>query len=521
MNMGYSFVDRLVSPDKPRSMGMRVASGILLPLAAVASMHALFPFDASPFIPLLMLSIVCAALFGGVRAGIVATLMSMLCNVLAFRPRISIQNLSAEVLFHMAIFLVVASIISLVAGSVGALIRRVEAERRRLAVTLSCIGDAVVSTDLEGRVIFMNPAAEKATGWTLERAYGKPPESMFRIVDQKTRTIVENPIRIALETGASGSPAAQTGLVRPDGTEIRIKDSAAPIRDAQSKVIGAVMVFRDVTVDAEHETAWTQTQRLASVGRLAATVAHEINNPLQAATNLLFLVSHGDDLEAAQAHAREATEELRRASEITKQTLSFSRGAGEVESLPLDQLFDDVMSLYRNKLKNKNVEVVKDHWPDTFMAARRGQVRQVLGNLIGNALDALAQDGRLYLRSRLTTYANAPAVCLVVADNGSGIAKDHMSRILEPFFTTKEDVGTGLGLWVVDKAVEGVKGTLKIRSRSGSGTVVRIVWPLPLAYAEPVETASAAELRESLVPFPPAVERQYMAFAPALAVGMD
>jgi PAS domain S-box-containing protein len=206
----------------------------------------------------------------------------------------------------MDFFVIAGASISFVAGSFGALNRRVAIERRRLEVTLSCIGDAVISTDLNGRVLFLNPTAEKATGWTSAEARGRDAEEVFRIVNQKTRVIVENPIRRALELGEDVSLAMHTVLSRRDGTEIPVGDRAAPIRDAHGQMIGAVMVFRDISVKIEHETTWLQTQRLASVGRLAATIAHELNNPLQATSNLLFLITLGGDSVALQAYAGEA-----------------------------------------------------------------------------------------------------------------------------------------------------------------------------------------------------------------------
>ncbi len=475
--LGSSFVDKLVSPDRPRGIAARYGSGLILPLASLALMHALFPIDKSPFVPLLVLSIVCAALFGGIQSGIVATAVSVLAAIVAAGPGLSLRIGGPEGLFHVVIFTIVGVFISIVAGSVGALNRKVEAERQRLHVTLSCIGDAVISTDLDGQVVFMNPAAEKATGWSSAEASGKPPEKMFRIVNQKTRTVVENPIRMVLETDAVAALAGHTLLVRRDGSEIPINDSAAPIRDAQGKMIGAVMVFRDIAGEAEREAAWLQTQRLASVGRLAATIAHEINNPLQATSNFLFLISRGEDLKKAQGYATAAAQELLRASEIAKQTLTFVRGAGERESVPVSQLFDDVMSLYRNKLNNKNIEVVTDYSSHTFIDARKGEIRQVLGNLIGNALDALPRNGRLYFRAKPSNHAGRTMVKFVVADTGSGITKEHLARIFEPFFTTKTDVGTGLGLWVVKRIVDSEGGSLHFRSRFGRGTVARICWP--------------------------------------------
>ena len=172
--------------------------------------------------------------------------------------------------------------------------------------------------------------------------------------------------------------------MRRDGSEIPVSDSATPIRDYHGKIIGAVMVFRDISNHQQREQTWLQTQRLASVGRLAATIAHELNNPLQAVSNLLFLIGQERDPLAIHHYTIEASQELRRASEIAKQTLSFVRGAGERNPVSVGQLFEEVLLLNRNKLKNKNIQVDRRYISEMMVTARTGEIRQVLGNLVGD-----------------------------------------------------------------------------------------------------------------------------------------
>ena len=477
MTVQFKFVDKVMWPDKPRTAATRYGLALALPLASVAITHSLFPLDRSPFSPLLVFSVVCAAMFGGIQVGLLATAISLMINVLALRPVVSLRFSNSEDLVYGFFFLIAGILVSYVVGSVGVLSRKVAIERRRLEVTLSCIGDAVISTDLNGRVLFINPAAERATGWSSAEARGKDAAEVFRIVNQKTRVVVESPIHMALALGEEVGLAMQTVLLRRDGSEVPVSDSAAPIRDAHGQVIGAVMTFRDITTHIEREATWLQTQRLASVGRLSATIAHELNNPLQATSNLLFLISQGGDSVALQAYAVEALQELQRASEIAQQTLSFVRGAGVRSSISVGQLFDEVLSLNRNKLKNKNIQVVRHYPSNTMVSARAGEVRQVLGNLVGNALDALEADGKLHLRAKLIERSGRPVVHFVVADNGNGISKENQTRVFEPFFTTKKDVGTGLGLWVVKKIMDSEGGRIHIRSKVGEGTVARLSWP--------------------------------------------
>ncbi len=487
MTVLFKFVDKVIWPDKPRAIVTRYGLALALPLASVAITHSLFPLDRSPFSPLLVFSVVLVAMFGGIQPGVVATVISLLLNFLALRPTVSLRISEPEDLVYGFFFLIAGILISVVAGSAGELNRKVAIERRRLEVTLSCIGDAVITTDLNGRILFVNPTAEKATGWSSAEASGKNSEEVFRIVHQKTRAIVESPIRMTLSLGEEVGLAMHTVLVRRDGSEIPVSDSAAPVRDAKGQIIGAVMIFRDISIHREREAAWLQTQRLASVGRLAATIAHELNNPLQATSNLLFLISKTQDPLATQAYAVEATLELQRASKIAEQTLSFVRGAGDRSSVSAGQLFDEVLLLNRNKLANKNVEVVREYSPDTIVNARTSEIRQVLGNLVGNALDALDVDGTLHLRAKPMECAGRPVVQFVVADDGDGISKQNQTRIFEPFFTTKKDVGTGLGLWVVKKIMDSEGGCVRIRSKVGNGTVARLCWPsIPAPKADEV-----------------------------------
>ena len=488
MTVVFQFVDKVIWPDKPRTVATRYGLALALPLASIAITHSLFPLDRSPFSPLLVFSVVCAALFGGIQVGLAATAISTLLNVLALRPVVSLRFSQPEDLVYAFFFVIVGVVISLVAGSVGELNRKVAIERRRLEVTLSCIGDAVISTDLNGRILLINPSAEEATGWKSVEANGRNSEDVFRIVNEKTGVTVESPIRRALALGEEVGLALHTVLLRRDGTKIPVSDSAAPIRDAQGKIIGAVMVFRDISLHLEREATWLQTQRLASVGRLAATIAHELNNPLQSTSNLLFLISQGGNSETLQAHAIEAMSELQRAADIANQTLSFVRGAGERSSVSVGQLFDEVLSLNRNKLKNKNIEVVRHYSPETMVNARTGEIRQVLGNLVGNALDALEVNGKLQLRAKPMDCFGSSVVQFVVADNGSGISREHQRKIFEPFFTTKKDVGTGLGLWVVKKIMDSEGGCVRIRSKVGKGTVTRLCWP---SGTEPVANSIA------------------------------
>ncbi len=482
-------VGKLVFPDSPRPAILRYLVAVLLPLLSTAIVGYWFEINRAPFFVLFTMSVLLASIYGGFKAGLLATATSALINAILLPPAPSMAIANPEDIGRLAVFCLSAIVLAGFVGIIGSLQQKLENERGRLQVTLSSIGDAVIATDADGRITFLNPVAEAATGWTPKEAAGKPLEEVFRIVNESTRKTVENPVRKVFECGQIVGLANHTVLIRKDGSEIPIDDSAAPIRDVHGEIIGVVMVFRDVTEQRRSEAVLINAQKLASVGRLAATIAHEINNPLAAVTNLLFLAKSTEDPTQARSYLETAEQELRRASEITKQTLSFARREDKREQVGFARVIEEVLALHANKIKGKNVRVETRVVEQASVFASKSEIRQVLGNLVGNALDALAQDGVLHIRLKSISWGTQPSVRIVVADNGHGIARDHLRHIFEPFFTTKKDVGTGLGLWISRQIVSAHGGCAHVRSRVGSGTVMVVCWPSEMV--QQVTTARA------------------------------
>ncbi len=360
-------------------------------------------------------------------------------------------------------------------------------------VTLTSIGDGVIATDEHGVVTFVNPVAEKLTGRSLGQSRERYVSEVFPIFNEVTLQPVENPVKKVIELGRVVGLANHTVLQHSDGTLTPIEDSAAPIRSDSGELVGVVLVFRDATVERRSQEVLRKTEKLAAAARLAATVAHEINNPLEAVGNLIYLakarkgVPHEvvEDLKLAE-------QELDRVSHITRQTLGFYRESAAPQALDVPLLVDSVMKIYANKLKSKGIRIEHDIGDCPAILGWPGELKQLISNLVSNAADAVNMEGMVSVRVSPLVLKDGTAVQLHVEDDGPGIAPEYMGRIFEPFFTTKKNVGTGLGLWVVKEIVERHGGTIQVQSRfdgNGGGTAFTVV--LPCAAAEKSQAAPA------------------------------
>lgn len=231
------------------------------------------------------------------------------------------------------------------------------------------------------------------------------------------------------------------------------------------------------------EGALLQSEKLVVAGRLAASIAHEINNPLEAVTNLLFLIGTSSSLEETKIYVETAADELARVSEIAIHTLKFFRQLSKPTSVYLSELVESALILYRARLVSARVTVQKDFRACPPMTAMAGELRQVVVNLVGNALDAMRSGGTLSIRidhGREYSNGSRPGVRLTIADSGVGISPEIKSRLFEPFVSTKGETGTGLGLWVSSEIIRKHGGTIRFKSNSSppsTGTVFSIFLP--------------------------------------------
>ncbi len=330
-------------------------------------------------------------------------------------------------------------------------------------VTLQSIGDAVIATDEKGTVNFLNPIASALTGIPLEEALNLNILEVFPIFNENTGLLAENPVNRVMARGAIVGLANHTVLKHRDGRFTAIEDSAAPIRDDRGKIIGVVLVFRDASAERKAQELMRKAEKLAAAARLSATVAHEINNPLEAVINLVFLAKMlpGATPQVVEKLAL-AEQELDRVSHITRQTLGFYRESGVPARTEIAPLLDSVLTIYSNKINTKEIraECIASDCPPFYCI--QGELKQVLANLVANAIDAVGQKGKIKITASSTAIPTGPAIQVAVEDDGPGISAELADRIFEPFFTTKKDVGNGLGLWIAREITQRLGGSLKL-----------------------------------------------------------
>jgi len=256
---------------------------------------------------------------------------------------------------------------------------------------------------------------------------------------------------------------------------------------ARREMTGMIGTVQDITARKTQEATLRQTEKLAATGRLAATIAHEINNPLEAVTNLIYLSKTDPGVPAPIQHLLEtADNELARVSQIAQQTLGFYRDTTRPIDIDITAMLEGVVNLFSRKMEYKKIRCELDLESNLHIFGLQGEVRQVFSNLLVNAIDA-SMKGLIKVRARARSHAGRSGVSVVIADHGSGIPVAVRQRLFSPFFTTKQSVGTGLGLWVTRGIVEKQGGTIRFRTSTEqpSGTVFRVF--LPAEFLNPVK----------------------------------
>jgi PAS domain S-box-containing protein len=367
-----------------------------------------------------------------------------------------------------------------------------------LNTTLRSIGDAVIACDTEGNVVFINLIAEQITGWTEAEAKGISLHTVFPIFNEETRATVENPVDKVRRLGTVVGLANHTFLVSKDGREICIDDSGAPIRNSTGEMIGIVLVFRDITERRASEGALMRAEKLATAGRMAASVAHEVNNPLEGLTNLIYIARHSEDMPEIRQLLSQADAELGRIAHITRQSLGFYRETSSPALFKPAVIAQEVTNFYASRALAHGIIFIVNANTDIQVLGIAGELRQILSNLLANSLDACAKGATIRVEVNPATDPRNSArtgARITVADTGCGIHDHHLKNIFEPFFTTKKDTGTGLGLWVSRELVEKHGGSMRVRSTTSGpkpGTVFSIFLPQQARLTPPEHTPATS-----------------------------
>ncbi|HEY4381614.1 MAG TPA: PAS domain-containing protein [Acidobacteriaceae bacterium] len=271
----------------------------------------------------------------------------------------------------------------------------------------------------------------------------------------------------------------------PDGTMRWVESKGKGQRDViTGKATRVVGVLADITTRKQNEEAMLRAEKLAVAGRLAASVAHEINNPLEAVANLLYLITFSETATAAQEWGQQALDELMRVSLITQQTLKFHRQAGAPQTTKLSEVIQAIMALFRGRMRSAQIDVQLRVKGEANIECMPGEVQQIFANLISNAIDAMPRGGRLVIRIRPShdwRDRKTSGMRVTLCDTGTGMDRSTMLRMFEPFFTTKAETGTGLGMWVVAQLVERHRGQVRVWSTQGAdsgSTAITVFLPL-------------------------------------------
>lgn len=331
------------------------------------------------------------------------------------------------------------------------------------------------------------------TGWRrwwgdVARVYGRDeaelasPEQFLSVVHPDDREKVKAALAHAVQTRTEYD--AEFRIDTPEA-EIRwLVGRGQPHYDDKGNPASMVGVNMDVTARKLSDAALLQSEKLAVTGRLAATIAHEINNPLSTVTDLVYSIAHEPTAAPLiQSYANIAQEELKRIAQIVRNTLGFHRESGSPTTVNITDLLDSAIALHEPQIRKKKIRLEKRYDNDFTVFTQPGELRQVFANLVNNAIDALPEGGCLRIRTKL----EGSSVRVIVIDNGTGIPRDRLTHLFQPFFTTKGEKGTGLGLWVSRSLVEKNGGRVAVRSLVGSnvhGTAFSVVLPLSMPQKE-------------------------------------
>jgi PAS domain S-box-containing protein len=357
--------------------------------------------------------------------------------------------------------------------------------------------EAIIVRDWQGRVEFWNSGAETVYGWKREEVLGQMLHDIL-----KTRFPAPfDDVKMTLT--ADGRWAGNLVQITRDGREITVATRKVLNHDTAGLPITILEIGRDITGQLQTEDALRKSERLAAMGRMAGIIAHEINNPLEAITNAFFLLRDHPTLdEQARRYAQIADQELARVARITSKTLGFYKEPHKTVAVSIISVLDEVLELQERTLQLAHITVEREYEAKAEVMAFPAELKQVFLNLISNAVQAMAVGGRLRIRVRNCKGGASckPGICISLLDTGSGIQPEHSKRLFEPFFSTKSEKGTGLGLWISNGIITKYEGRIRFRSlRLSRGNVTCFSVFLPSAEERKTDRAENKTTKDDSV----------------------
>lgn len=366
-------------------------------------------------------------------------------------------------------------------------------EKERLSITLRSIGEAVITTDIDGKIVLLNRIAEKLTGWKQEEAEGKPLEDVFNLLNDKTREAQANPATYVLKTGAIIEPTEQIILQSKQKEEYLIENSCAPIFTKDQDIIGSVLVFRDITQERKAEEDLFKMKKLQSVGVLAGGLAHDFNNILAAILgNVDLALTKTDANHQVYPLLSKVKKATIRAKNITLQLLTFSKGGSPIkQTSEIKEIIQDSAEFV---LHGSSVICEYQFSDDLWLVdVDVGQIGQVIQNIAINSRDAMPQGGKIKMSCHnvqdsqdLPPPLRGNFIKIMISDSGKGIPKENLDKIFDPYFSTKE-LGSGLGLAVCYSIVQKHNGSITVQSQKNKGTTFSIYIPASIRSQEEQE----------------------------------
>ena len=426
----------------------------------------------------------------GFGAAIFSTFLSAaMADFFLLPPRFSFVVGGYDAL-RLSFFVMVALLISSLAKKKSEAEKDADERRAQFAAVVESSEDAIFNKTLDGTILTWNRAAQEMYGYSPEEIIGKnvallaPPDRPNEIAG-----ILER-----LRHGKRTAPF-ETERVTKDGRRINVSLSISPVFDEEGKISEAATIARNITDRKRTETALRRAEKLATAGELGATIAHEMNNPLAAATNLVYLIRKNKSLdEKARKQLELLDQELGRMAHMTRRTLGFYRDTSSPVPADMSQIMDEVLELYASKLHSRAIKVQKEYQAHAEVAVFPGEIRKVFSNLIANAIDAIRRQGTITVRVRTSHSWNQSRLLgarITVADSGMGINPADRRKIFEPFYTTKKETGTGLGLWLSKDIVQKHGGSISVHSKR-NGAVFSVFIPQK---SIPVSTEANGERR--------------------------